>query len=317
MNAIAPLRISVPGLYRMRAPDYHADPAIVASLSHSIAKLMLKKSALHGWAAHPRLNHKRKMKAPTEAMDRGSILHSMILGTGSEYHVLDFPHYRTDRAKEAKAYLRARGIIPLLRHKEAEFLEIAAAVKKQIKEHPQCEEFFSEGAESELALLWQEGPVWCRALVDRLPSRPGAPFYDLKSTGMDASPKAFARVIERDHATGAAFYLRGGRAMFELEKLDLPPSDYRFIAFEIEDPFAISVHALAPEKIQAMEEEIFKAVVIFSTGLITGKWPGYSTDLHLVTPNPWDMKAAIEAEPEEPTVYTEIDDLLVEERLAA
>ena len=48
------------GIYNILAEQYHADPCVTASLSSSIAKILIEQSPMHAWMAHPRLNLKFK-----------------------------------------------------------------------------------------------------------------------------------------------------------------------------------------------------------------------------------------------------------------
>src|SRR5215471_6763533 len=93
---------------------YHADPAPEPSLSASIAELLIKRSPKHAFHAHPRLNPKWKPKEPSQEMDDGRVLHSMLLGTPSPVIEVDAEDWRTNRAKEAKADARASGKVAVL-----------------------------------------------------------------------------------------------------------------------------------------------------------------------------------------------------------
>lgn len=295
MNHIAPIldadgRVSGPGLYALPPAAYHLDPAPENSLSHSIARLLLDKSPRHAAFAHPRIGPAHEPSEPSDAQMRGSILHAMILGEGSAFKVLDFKDFRTDRAKEARDAVKADGAIPLLIHKAREYQEIAAAILDQIQEHPACEDF-ADGR-SEVTGVWKEADMfWCRMLIDRLPYKPGAPIFDLKSTGRDASPEKFARTIERDYAMAVPFYLRGCAAL-----LPQRPADYRFVAFETDAPFAVSVHALAPELVEMAEADMARALKLWARCTILGEWPGYSTELHTVHPSAHRLTQAMMGE---------------------
>ena len=59
-------RISEPGVYSLPDDAYHADPCPGPSLSSSVAKLMLDRSPLHAWHAHPRLNPNFEPRAGIE-----------------------------------------------------------------------------------------------------------------------------------------------------------------------------------------------------------------------------------------------------------
>jgi hypothetical protein len=78
-----------PGIYTdMTAADYHADPCPNPSLTQSVAKVLLQRSPLHAWHAHPRLNPDYQHDDATK-FDIGNIAHKMLLGRGKEIVVLE------------------------------------------------------------------------------------------------------------------------------------------------------------------------------------------------------------------------------------
>src|SRR4051812_46738879 len=95
-------KITAPGIYLdVAANDYHADPCPAPSLTQSVAKILLAKSPLHAWHAHPRLNPDYQHNDDTK-FDVGNIAHKMLLGRGKQIEVLEFDDWRTKAAKEAR-----------------------------------------------------------------------------------------------------------------------------------------------------------------------------------------------------------------------
>src|SRR5258706_9329550 len=63
------------------AADYFADRiAPVPSLNSSVAKLLISRSPLHAWMAHPRLNPGWKPEPFDRRMNLGSYAHHVLLG---------------------------------------------------------------------------------------------------------------------------------------------------------------------------------------------------------------------------------------------
>ena len=93
-----------PGIYReFPVADYYADPAPTPSLTQSLAKIIIERSPLHAWHAHPRLNPDFERDDPTK-YDVGNIAHALMLGRGKDLVVLEtFDDWRTNDAKKRRA----------------------------------------------------------------------------------------------------------------------------------------------------------------------------------------------------------------------
>ena len=282
-----PLRLADPGSYVIDAADYHADPAPEPSLSHSIMRALLGQSPRHARFLHPRLCPDPTPRTPTAAMEEGTIMHHLILGASSPPVIVAADDWKKAAARDARDDARAAGRAPILAWRYAELCECAREVTAQLREEPECAAFFARGR-SEVTLLWQTGPVWSRALVDRLPNAPGAPMFDLKSTGMSAAPDFFRRTIERDHAMQAVHYLRGGSAV-----LDVPPLDFRFLVYETRRPYGVACFRPSPNLLETAEAEVRRANVLWARCTILDEWPGYPPGLHDVEPS---ASAIIKAE---------------------
>ena len=262
-----------PGIYSIPAPRYHADPCSPSpSLNHSMLRIMLDQSPRHAWHAHPRLNPDFIAREPSKAMEEGTALHFLILGAGEAPLVVYADSFRTKAAQEQAETARSTGRVPVIVDRYKELIACATAVKEQIAEHPECKAFMQPGR-SEVTLLWQEGPIWCRGLIDRLPDEPGAPMFDLKST-VSANPREWERKLVYDFATQAVFYLRGGMAL-----LPVPPRDFRFIVFEREPPYGVSVMTPGATLLEAAEADVKVGVLKWARSLITDTWPGYTQEL--------------------------------------
>ena len=258
-----------PGIYELTEDQYHADPAPVASLSHSIAKMLLTRSPLHAWAAHPKLGNTMERK-DTAAMDAGTIIHKLILGKGAEIMQIDAKDWRTNAAKEARDAARAAGKTPVLAGDMEALNACAAAAIAQMREHPDLAEFFAPGI-SEAVMTWREGATWFRGMADRLANNPKAPIFDLKTTGMSAAPEAWERRLVNEYATQASFYRRGLRAI-----RGVSPGPMLFIVVETTAPYGVSVMTPSPSLMAYADADIDRAVSIWARCMETGKWPGYS-----------------------------------------
>lgn len=282
------------GLHDLPEAAYHADPAPAPSLSASIARLLLTRSPRHAWQAHPRLGGAdQPPEETTDAMDAGSALHKLLLGRGADIAVIDGVRYpaghplagqsvvnwRLKAAREAREEARAAGLIPLLSQTLAKLQGVAEAALHQMRAHPGCADFFAAGR-SEQVMLWQEGPAWCRSMVDRMPDDPAAPLFDLKFTEMSAAPQSWERRLERVYALQAAFYMRGAQVL-RGER----PAEFRFVVIELDPPHAVSVMAPDPSLLALAEEDMLRAVKCWHECLTTGEWPAYPPDIYYVAPS--------------------------------
>lgn len=271
-----PRRISRPGIYMMDPRRYHADPVVRPSLSHSVARILLDRSPLHARHAHPRLNPERAEQPPTQAMIAGSVLHRLLLGRGEEVVVIPSDDFRRSAARNLRDDAFARGAVPILAPEFTRLRGCADAVLGQLYDDPEAASFFAPGR-SEAVAVWRVGPVWCRAMIDRLPHASGVPMWDIKSTALSARPEDWERTLARRYATQAAFYRLGvGMA------LRRPPGELRFIVFERDPPHAVSIVACGETMIEAAEAEVKRALRMWAAATISGHWPGYGRGVHRI-----------------------------------
>ena len=107
-------RVAEPGLYRMTAEQYHADPCPEPSLSSSTIKTMLERTPRHAFHDHPRLGGMR-LESSSAAQTLGSVVHAMVLGAGRQWHVIDADDWRTKAAKAERDAAESVGKVPILR----------------------------------------------------------------------------------------------------------------------------------------------------------------------------------------------------------
>jgi hypothetical protein len=280
-----------PGLHpEIGAADYHADPCPTPSLSSGIAKLLVRASPMHAWEAHPRLGAAQRQA--TRAMEAGTILHRLILGRGEEFVAVDADDWRTKAARERAEEIRAGGTVPVLARELEQYEAAAAEIADQIRQHDDCAAFFDAGT-SEAVITWREAGEWCRAMVDRLPASPVAPWFDLKTVARSAAPAEVERTFAREYAFQQAFYSRGGAA------IGRPPRGFLFIFAEREPPFGVSVLTAAPSLRHVAEQEVARAIALWKRCRSAGEWPGYERRTAHVEAPSWMLHAAEMAEMEE------------------
>lgn len=266
----------------MTPAQYHADPCAVPSLSSGVAKVLVRRSPLHAHHQHPRFGGVGL--PPSDAMDNGSIMHRMILGRGDDYEAVEADDWRTKAAQARRDEIREAGRVPVLARVLHDLREGAEDALFQMRQHPDCEGFFSPGT-SEAVLIAQDGPAWLRCMVDRMPADPRAPWYDLKTTGRSAAPVEFQRAMQTEHAFQRAFYLRIGRL------LGYRPPEFLFVVIEQKAPHGVSVMTAAPSLAEVADAEVERAVALWSRCLSADHWPGYPNRTAYVEAPAWATAA--------------------------
>ena len=256
-----------PGIHDMPAEQYHADPCPMPSLSNSIAQILISRSPMHAWMAHPKLNQNFQ---PDESsrMDLGSAAHAILLENDwaiVEEVVAD--DWRTKAAREKRDEIRARGKYPVLSKHYAALRQMVPVAHMCI-EASELAGIFDEG-EAERTLCWRESGVWMRCRMDWR-STDGLVVLDYK-TCQCAEPEAFSRqIINMGYDMQAAFYLRGHRATG-----GSPHAKFVFLAQEIEPPYACSLVGVAPSLMALGDMKVERAVQLWRRCIETNNWPAY------------------------------------------
>lgn len=288
MNAVSPNRLDV-GIHKgVPEATYHADPAITPSASSGVLRTLVQRSPEHAWMTHPRLNMVRKDKSSTEAMNRGTILHALVLNTPHPHRVLHVADYRSAAARDQRDAALAAGLIPVKADDMEELEDVASAIRSRLLALPEVwsamQAAISEGM-SEATLIWQERGVLCRCRYDTLPPATYRATYDLKFTGLSAEPDAFGKKVTGDYAFQADLYPRAVRAL----RGDRPL--FVFLAAETEAPYGVSLHALDPEAADLARQKVDAALAQWAECLRSGEWPSYPPLVHFHGAKPWELTA--------------------------
>jgi hypothetical protein len=277
-----------PGIHNIPADTYHADPAPTASLSSSVAGILLEQSPYHAWLAHPRLNPHYVREAVDSRFDLGSAAHMMLLERRVDRIVIvEAPDWRTKAAKEAREAAAAAGQFAILRRHYDAVTEMVA-VAHQFMATTELAGLLEEG-EAERAVLWQEGDLWYRCRPDLL-SKDRRICLDYKTTA-SAAPEAFSRQIGRmGYDLQSEFYRRGVHRASSIEPA------FIFLAQEITAPFACSLMSLSNAYRTVGEAKVERARTIWERCLRTNTWPSYPTEICYVEPSMWQL-ADVEDEP--------------------
>jgi len=270
------------GLYPNLPEDlYHRDVVPEGSLSVTSSKLLLPPSvpAKFKWAReHP---HKS-----TSAMDDGTRVHALVLGKGEEHlELLDFPNYRTDKAKDARDAAIAAGKIPTLPNEWEEARKIADSVLS----HSTTGGLFTDG-DAEVSMFWvdPEFDIWLRGRMDYLIYVDGRPTIVDFKTSADASPEEFTRsVYKYGYHRQDPHYREGLAACLKCEWDDI---DFVFAVVETEPPYLVATYyvsdgspgeygAPTPDDVERGREQNRIAREVYADCSQSGNWPGYSEEI--------------------------------------
>lgn len=262
--------------------EYFADPCEVPSLSQSIAGLMLSRSPLHGWSAHPRLggapaeegeedDGEEDEEKSTPAMDAGKLIHRLMLGKGADVVIVHFDNFKKKLAREQRDEALAAGKMPVIAAKYDGFVKAAEILRDRC-----ARAGYPLTGESEVAIEWTEpglnGPVVCRCRMDHVFISEGR-ILDIKKV-RNAQPRKVARnFVEYGYDVQAVAY---SRALQALQPELTGRIDFTFLFMELYPPFSV-----VPAKPDGAFREIglnrwLTAVKLWERCLATGRWPGYS-----------------------------------------
>jgi len=246
------------------------------AFSSSTAKVLLERSPLHARLALG--------KRPTKEMDRGQVVHRLVLGKGADFEVLQHDSYRKDKAKSERDAARAAGRVPILEDEFADANVIAETVRVKLAESG----VLLDGV-SEQAIEWTEdtdhGPVLCKGRFDHVWLN-GGNILDLKITG-DASQTAIERTAENlNYAVQSSAYPRALTALRPEHT-----GRVRFLFAFVEDSPPYAMNLVVPD---GPFEEIgtrrwMRAVREWARCTALDDWPGYSAGINTISPPPWAL----------------------------
>lgn len=252
--------------------EYHALPR----LSSSVAKVLLTRSPLHARSAIG--------KKPTKGMDRGSIIHRLVLGKGAEYEVLQFGDFKTKAAQVARDAARAANKVPVLAEDFEDYCTAAERIRTQLA----ARNVILDG-QSELAIEWTEhtkhGELTCKGMLDHCWVEHGT-ILDLKITE-DAAPSAVERTSENlGYAVQCAAYTRALTAL----RPDLAGKiGFAFAFCEPDEPHAINLSEPDGVFQQLGTQRWLRAVNTWAQCHVTGVWPAYDGAINPLSAPSWAL----------------------------
>ncbi len=268
--------ISEPGIYRdFDSASYFADPCPEPSLSQSIGKLIVDRSAWHVRSAHPRLatadiDDDEAAEKYVKAQAIGNAAHEIMLGRGKSIEVVKFNDFKGGEAKKLRDAAYAEGRAPILEKHMTNAEQMVAAAWSQLDRH-EDRDAFSDG-DGEVMIAWQEDGVWFRSLIDWLHADLRT-IDDYKTTGMSVAPHVLGiRAEAGGWDTQAAFISRG---LDVLDPNGAGRRTFRFIAQENSRPYALNVMHVDNHWMTMGRKHVDAAVARWKSAIKNGNWQGY------------------------------------------
>jgi len=279
------VNINRPGIYPDIDPAaYYADPCATPSLTQSLAKILLERSPLHAWHAHPRLNPDYRERDGREAhLDLGTIAHAMLLGRSKTIVVLDYDDWRTKAAQEARKNAAASGDLAVLAKHHAKAKRMVDAAREQLELRNLGWLFGELNGDAECCLAWKEDGIWLRQLVDWV-NAARTIVADYKTTGESAAPEALPR-----KAVDWGWHIQAAMAERGLDNLGLSVGrrEYLWVVQESTEPYQLTICSLGEAYLTLGRWQLNNAIEIWKRCMEANHFPGYPLRVESPELPPW------------------------------
>lgn len=290
----------------MPMEDYLALKAVNATL----IKCILDRCPAAAW--HESWLNANRFRETSQPMDAGSVAHAILLEGNSDCCVVidpeDHPAEKTGNIpdgwtnksiKLARDQARADGKIPILKPAMGEISAMVNSGKRYIESLKKTEPavyaaFQPGGGESEMTIIWNDGPTPCKIRPDRI-STDRKLVIDSKFTGTNAEPDTWGRMqmVRMQYYVGAAFYRRGIEAAFKTQ------CDYLYLVIEDTAPYLCSLVGVDPHGFDLGSAKCNAGLDKWQQCVDKQFWPSYPT--RIVYPEipawedtRWEEKEAID-----------------------
>lgn len=273
------MKIDKPGIYKdFPVADYFADPAPEPSFTQSLAKILLDRSPLHAFQAHPRLyvptvEEDEGAEKYDKAKAIGNAAHALMLGRGKTLAVEDFPDFRTKEAKAFKAAAIESGKEPILQKHYGVAVDMVAEAAAQLQRIKGCEHAFDPiQGDAEVVIASCEDGLWLRSMIDWI-STDLREVWDYKTSGQSASPYATGKLM-----ASAGWHIQAAMHERILDEIDPDGAGRRrflYVAQENEEPYALTVNQIGEEAMTFGRKQLAYAIGIWRDCMERNHWPAY------------------------------------------
>ena len=150
---------------------------------------------------------------------------------------------------------------------------------------------------TECSIVWREGPAWCRSRLDCLRPTyplelddlvyiPSAIIYDLKTTGLDATPEGWAKWQVWEYLMQVGFYRRAYRSLWP----DTDPA-FIFVVQENKAPYGVQRFRFDSAGVAIADQMAHAAIKLWIKCIVEDNWPSYPTGQDVVIETPgWRLQ---------------------------
>ncbi|HEY3496827.1 MAG TPA: PD-(D/E)XK nuclease-like domain-containing protein [Polyangiaceae bacterium] len=274
-----------PGLYLdVPETEYHADQLgdDRLSLSVSIAQALVLESPAHAYLRHPRLGGQPLI--PSNDMDRGSLIHALVLGKGRKVAIVECENWTKKKDKAQRDEMRAAGYLAVTRAMYEDSVIAAAAITRKLEKRS----IWLNG-DSEVTIVWDEttsdgATVRCRSRMDHIA---GNNIYDLKIG--DANPKRF----RKGHLTSMGYDIQGAAYPRALEAVDPRTRGravFRLLFCEPEPPYCITPVRFSGTLRELGNRRWQRGIDRWDACLSSGVWGDYTDSEVVAEARPWELE---------------------------
>jgi hypothetical protein len=272
----AVVKIIAPGIYKnFPTADYFADPCPEPSFTQSLAKILLDRSPLHAFQAHPRLY------VPTIEEDEGyeknraigNAAHAILLGRGKALEIGEYPDFRTKAAQAFKAAAIENGKEPILQHHYKTAQDMAAEAFAQLQHIAGCSHAFDPiQGDAEVVIASCEDGLWLRSMVDWI-TTDLREVWDVKTTGQSCSPWASGKLM-----ASAGWHIQAAfheRILDDVDPAGAGRRRFLYVAQENSEPYALTVNEISESALTIGRKQVDHAIRIWRDCIENERWPAY------------------------------------------
>lgn len=290
--------------------EYLAIPA----LSAGVARAVVERCPRAGWfesflnplGAAIDADAPEREDDDTEASDRGSVAHSVLLERSFDLVAVidprDYPTIKKDgnttpkgwtngAIKAARDAARATGRVPMLTAKFAKLKSMVSVADSYLASlaitQPAIHEMFlpSGEADTELTVVWldEEYGVLCKMRCDKVNKQRDV-VCDYKTTAASVAPDDIGRFMASNgNYVSAAWYRRGLRAIFGVEEVA-----YLFLFQEVKPPYLCSLMGTDPAAFAYGERKVIAGLQTWRACMDSNNWPGFPNTVCYAEIPPWE-----------------------------
>lgn len=244
---------------------YYSDPCDKPSLNYSTAKVIVQESPWHAYRQHPRLGG--ETFEPNKKMDRGSIVHALLLGQPLDgIETIDAKDYKTKAVQAQRDSARTAGRFVILKREHDEILENLPIIRVNL-----LDAGIDLTGPCEMTAIWNSDGTRCRTRIDNI-TNDFALITDLKC-GEDANPVKLER-----HIHDMCYDLQ---AAVEIDAIEtLKPEMAGRVKFcdafiEMKYPYFVVRVDHSESMLEVGRSKWRRAKALWEECLSSGKWPGY------------------------------------------